>query len=64
MRSALLAVNGVSRVQVALERKEAVVTYNPRATGVAALIAAVNAVEEPFPFTAAVKESGENRSSR
>jgi copper chaperone CopZ len=57
-------VDGVTRAQVTLERKEAVVTYNPRVTGIEALIAAVNAVEEPFPFVAAVKTPGDPASSR
>ena len=64
MRSALLAVGGVTRVQVDLERKEAVVTYDPRAAEVAALVAAVNAVEEPFPFVASVKAPGDSASPR
>ena len=64
MRSALLAVEGVTRAQVTLERKEAVVTYNPRRTDTAALIAALNAVKDPFPFTASVKEAVEGASSR
>ena len=55
MRSALLGVDGVTRAQVSLETREAIATYDPGATNVDALIAAVNAVEEPFPFVAAVK---------
>jgi copper chaperone CopZ len=55
VRSALLGVNGVTRAQVSLETREAVATYDPRATNVDALIAAVNAVKEPFPFFATVK---------
>ena len=55
MRSALLGVNGVTRAQVSLETREAVATYDPRVTNVDALLAAVNAVEEPFPFVATVK---------
>ena len=50
MRSALLGVNGVTRAQVSLETREAIATYDPRADDVDALLAAVNAVEEPFPF--------------
>jgi copper chaperone CopZ len=57
-------VNGVTRAQVTLERKEAVVTYNPRATDTAALIAALNAVKKPFPFVASVKEPAAGASSR
>ena len=55
MRSALLGVKGVTRAQVSLETREAIATYDPRATNVDALLAAVNAVEEPFPFVATVK---------
>jgi copper chaperone CopZ len=55
VRSALLGVNGVTRAQVTLETREAVATYDPRATNVDALIKAVSAVQEPFPFVATVK---------
>jgi copper chaperone CopZ len=57
VRSALLAVKGVTRAQVSLETHEAVVTYDPRATNVDALLAALNAVEEPFPFRATIKQA-------
>jgi copper chaperone CopZ len=56
VRSALLGVKGVTRAQVSLEKHEAIATYDPRATNVDALIAALNAVQEPFPFRATVKE--------
>jgi hypothetical protein len=46
----------VTRAQVSLEKHEAVATYDPRATNVDALIAALNAVQDPFPFRATVKE--------
>lgn len=58
MRSALLDVKGVSRVQLSLETKEAVVTYDPEVTTVEMLIAAVNAAAgplEPNQYTATVK---------
>ena len=45
----------MTRAQVSLETREAIATYDPRATNVDALLAAVNAVEEPFPFVATVK---------
>ena len=50
MRSALLAVKGVSRAQVNLEGHEATVTYNPRETTVQDLIAAVNQAQGPADF--------------
>ena len=50
MRSALLAVKGVSRAQVTLEGHEAIVTYNPRETTVQDLIAAVNQAQGPADF--------------
>jgi copper chaperone CopZ len=56
VRSALLGVKGVTRAQVSLEKHEAIATYDPLATNVDALIAALNAVQEPFPFRATVKE--------
>ena len=55
VRSALLGVDGVTRAQVSLETREAIATYDPRTTNVDALVAAVNAVKEPFPFSATVK---------
>jgi copper chaperone CopZ len=50
VRSALLAVQGVSRAQVALEAHEAVVTYDPRQTTVQTLIEAVNNAQGPANF--------------
>jgi copper chaperone CopZ len=60
VRSALLAVKGVSRARVALEGHEAIVTYDPRETTVEALIAAVNQAKGPadaITYHAAVKQS-------
>ena len=56
MRSALLAVKGVSRVKVTLEGNEAVVTYDSRQASAQDLIAAVNKADGPSaPYSAAVK---------
>ena len=60
VRSALLAVQGVSRAQVALEGHEAIVQYDPRETTVEALIEAVNQAKGPADsiyYHAAVKQS-------
>lgn len=56
MRSALLEVKGVTRVQVSLESGEAVVTYDPPAT-TQAMIAAVDAATPvgPLPYKATLK---------
>ena len=59
MRSALLEVMGVTRVQVMLEKGEAIVTYDPRAVTIDALITAVNKTEGPFggiQYKATMKE--------
>ena len=59
MRSALLEVMGVTRVQVMLEEGEAIVTYDPRAVTIDALIAAVNHAEGPLggiQYEATMKE--------
>ena len=59
MRSALLEVMGVTRVQVTLEKGEAIVTYDPGAVSVDALITAVNNTEGPFggiQYKATMKE--------
>lgn len=59
MRSALLGVPGVARVQVTLENGDAVVTYDPRTTTVDALMAVVNDTAGPLPhfqYVAKVKE--------
>ena len=47
MRSALLAVKGVSRAQVKLVPPEALVTYDPALASVKDLINAVNSAEGP-----------------
>lgn len=51
MRSALLEVKGVTRVQVSLEKGEAIVTYDPRATGTQVFIETVGKAVGPGPFT-------------
>ena len=58
MRSALLDVKGVTRVQVSLETSEALVTYDPPAT-TQAMISAVDAAMPVGPerYKAAVKGS-------
>lgn len=48
MRSALLAVKGVTRAQVRLEQYEAVVTYDPEVARVEDMIAAVGEAEHPI----------------
>ena len=58
MRSALLAVKGVTRAQVSLEQHEAVVTYDPRQAKVEDLITAVNQAEGLLPgisYSATIK---------
>ena len=56
MRSALLDVKGVTRVQVSVETGEAIVTYDPPATTEAMISAVAAAVPVgPLPYTAAVK---------
>lgn len=59
MRSALLEVMGVTRAQVMLEGGEAIVTYDPGAVTIDALITAVNNTVGPFgvlQYNATVKE--------
>jgi copper chaperone CopZ len=56
VRSALLAVKGVTRAQVTLESLEVLVNYDPRQATVQDLIAAVDAAEGPRPYKARVKE--------
>jgi copper chaperone CopZ len=48
VRSALLKVPGVTRVQVSLETSDAVVTYDPRVAKVESLVAAVDAAPGPI----------------
>ena len=50
MRSALLAVKGVSQARVTLEGREAVVTFDPRQTTVQELIAAVDQAQGPADY--------------
>ena len=57
MRSALLAVKGVTRATVAFEEAEAVVTYDPREATVEDLITAVKQAEGLAAYTAAIKGS-------
>jgi copper chaperone CopZ len=56
VRSALLAVKGVTRAKVTLESLEVLVTYDPREATVQDLIAAVDAAQGPRPYKARVKE--------
>ena len=58
MRSALLEVPGVTRVQVSLETGDVVVTYDPRTTTVDSLVAVVNETDgplSPLQYNATVK---------
>lgn len=48
MRSALLAVKGVTRAQVRLEGYEALVTYDPKVARIDDMIAAVGEAEHPI----------------
>lgn len=60
MRSALLAVKGVSRARVELEGHEAIVDYDPQQTTVQALIEAVSQAQSPIDsitYHAIVKRS-------
>lgn len=70
MRSALLDVPGVTRVQVTLKdlkNSEAIVTYDPRTATVESLVAAVNATEgplAPLQYRAEVKDGPRPASAR
>jgi copper chaperone CopZ len=58
VRSALLDVDGVTRVQASLERKEAIVTYDARIATLDELIDAVTAAPHPagdVRYTATLK---------
>ena len=55
MRSALLAVPGVTRAKVTLKPAEALVTYDPNVAKTEDLIAAVGNAEGVNPYTATVK---------
>jgi len=48
VRSALLEVPGVTRVQVSLGTSDAIVTYDPRVTKVESLVTAVDAAPGPI----------------
>ena len=48
VRSALLKVPGVTRVQVDLKAGEAIVTFDPRLVGVDALVTTVNEADGPL----------------
>ena len=59
MRSALLAVDGVARVQVELATGEVFVTYDERQTSVDVLVEALEAAPGPMgpnPYRAIVRE--------
>jgi len=67
VRSALLEVPGVTRVQVTLENGEAIVTYDPGMTRVESLVAAVNEAEGPLAslqYRAEVKDGPRPTSAR
>ena len=55
MRSALLAVKGVTRAKVTLKPPEALVTYDPNVAKPEDLITAVGNAEGVAPYTATVK---------
>lgn len=59
MRSALLAVKGVTRARVTLEEHEALVVYDPAQAGVDDLIKAVSEAEGPLGqrYSATVKKA-------
>ena len=65
MRSALLKIPGVTRAQVSMETKDAIVTFDPRVVAVDALVTAVNEADGPLGtrmYRAKVK-SGPNPAS-
>lgn len=67
VRSALLEVPGVTRVQVSLETGEIVVTYDPRTATVDSLVAAVNETDPPLAqiqYNATVKVGPRAASTR
>jgi copper chaperone CopZ len=62
VRSALLSVKGVTRAKITLEKKEAVVTYDPAQAKTDDLIAAVNTADGgPFAYTATLKKAAGKR---
>ena len=59
MRSALLELTGVTRVQVLLDKGEVIVTYDPGAVTIDALMTTLNNADGPFgalQYKATVKE--------
>jgi len=67
VRSALLEVPGVTRVQVDLKAGEAIVTFDPRVVAVDALVTAVNQADGPLSprqYSAEVKEGPHPASAR
>jgi len=67
VRSALLEVPGVTRVQVSLETGDVVVTYDPRTTTVDSLVAVVNETDgplSPLQYNATVKVAPHAPSAR
>jgi copper chaperone CopZ len=48
VRSALLKVPGVTRAQVSLETREAIVTFDPRVVAVDTLVTTVNETDGPL----------------
>ena len=57
MRSALKSVNGVTRVQIKWEQREAIVTYDPRRATIEQLLDAVKQAKGPSEYSAKVKAS-------
>lgn len=55
VRGALVRVKGVKKAEVSFEKKQAVVTYDPKATNVAALVKAVQ--QTPHMMGAGMKYS-------
>jgi copper chaperone CopZ len=67
VRSALLEVKGVTRVQVSLEAGEVIVTFDPRVVGVDVLVATLNEADGPlssFQYRAQVKDGPSPSSAR
>jgi copper chaperone CopZ len=67
VRSALLKVRGVTRVQVDLKAGEAIVTFDPSLVAVDALVATVNEAEGPLStrqYRAEVKNGPHPTSAR
>ena len=67
MRSALLDIPGVTRVEASLETGEILVTYDPRTATVDSFVAAVNRAEPPLAnivYAARVKAGPRAASAR